>query len=217
MYFSPPNYVLVLSSLVYGISAATVPALPAIKPLLTTEQALISFSKAVALIERKNVAISQTSLNRSIAIAQHITNETLNRTDGLIHFKVSGCPTALDFHDFGAPIPSSIFLQTMTVAIAEAFQFVGAGNGHHDIYMGWFRYQQPFDEGSLVDLAVGDFRELGRPMNYFVLCDMIRGISEFMMLPQYGYHELRFEVEVKGLGYAGSGRIKYTAPVVAVA
>lgn len=165
---------------------------------------------------RNNVTISQTSLNRSIAIAQHITNETLSHTDGLIHFKIRDCPTALDFHDFGAPIPSYILLQTMTAASDVALEFVVAGKGHHNIYLGWFRYQQPFDGGGLVDFAVGDFRELGRPMNYFVLCDIMRGIAEFMMLPQYGYHELRFEVEVKGLGYAGSGRVKYTAPGVAV-
>lgn len=224
MHFCSPKRLLFLTQLLHGVSAATVAALAPSKSIITTNQALRPFNEAVGLIERKDVAMSQSSFNGSNLIGPHGINktlssssETLNRTDSLIPFKVLDCPTTLEFHDFGRPIPTNLLLQTMTAAIAVAFKYVGSGNGHKNIHLGWFRYQQPFFDHGMVDFAVGDFREIGRPINYFVLCDILRGIAEFMMLPQYGYHEVRFEVEVKGVGYAASGRVNYTAPVVAVA
>lgn len=224
MHFCSPNHLLFLSHLVHGVSAATLAALAPPKPLLSTHQALRSFHEAVGLIKTEHVATSQTSSNRSIIVAQNIinetvspTSETLNRTQGLISFRVEASPTTLDFHDFGLPIPINALLQMVTAAIAVAFEFVGSGNGHKNIHLGWFRYQQPFTNAGMVEFAVGDFREIGRPINYFVVSDILRGIAEFMMMPQYGFHEVRFEVEVKGMGYAASGHVNYTAPVVAVA
>lgn len=60
-----------------------------------------------------------------------------------------------------------------------------------------------------MDFAVGDFREVGRPMTWFALCDVLRGVADFMMERGDGYREARFEVLVEGVGYAGSGRVEY--------
>lgn len=224
MHFCPPKHLLFLTHLIHGISAAAVAALAPPKPLLSTQQALRSFNEAVGRIKTIDVATSQTSFNWSIITAENIINETLssasetlNHTGGLIPFRVKDSPTTLDFHDIGRPIPINALLQTVTAAVAVAFKFVGSGNGHKNISLGWFRYQQPFADAGMVEIAVGDFRELGRPINYFILSDILRGIAEFMMLTRYGYHEVRFEVEVKGLGYAASGHVNYTAPALVIA
>jgi len=217
------HFFLICLQVICIVSVIIAATLAPSESLLSNNQAVSLFSDIAEIVQRERVVNLRTSLNDSDTIAHYILNETssssgtLNNTEGLIRFKVQDCPTTLDFHAFGPSIPANVLLQSITAAIAIAFEFVRSGNGHKNIHLGWFRYQQPFFEGGVVDFAVGDFKEIGRPINYLVLCDILRGIAEFMMLPQYGYHEIRFEVEVKGSGYVASGRVNYTPPPVTIA
>lgn len=196
---------------------ATAAALAPPKPILPNDQALNLFNDTVQLIQSNETWTNpQPSVNGSSNIILSAINGTFSPS-GLIPFKVKESPTTLWFYDFGPTIPPSELLQTMTAAIAVATRFALTNRGHRNIAKGWFRYQQPFIDGGTVEFAVGDFRENGKPMTYFVLCDILRGMTDFMMRPEYGYREIRFQVEVEGVGSVGSGRVNHTRAAVDVA
>ena len=60
-----------------------------------------------------------------------------------------------------------------------------------------------------VVLTVTDFREIGRTMTYYTLCEVLRGIGEFTLAQGPPAREVSFEVEVEKLGYLGTGHVDY--------
>lgn len=60
-----------------------------------------------------------------------------------------------------------------------------------------------------VTITVADFREIGKPISYFVLRDTLRGIGDFATEKGRGSTALRFEVDVEGRGYVGTGHVGY--------
>lgn len=65
--------------------------------------------------------------------------------------------------------------------------------------------------GENVTITVADFREIGRPMSYYNLRDVLSGIGDFETEPKRGVTTLSYEVDVDGKGYVGSGHLDYAA------
>ena len=60
-------------------------------------------------------------------------------------------------------------------------------------------------------ITVADFREAGKPMTYFMLRDTLTGIGNFVSEKEYGATTLRYEIEVEGKGYVGTGHVDFNA------
>jgi len=134
-------------------------------------------------------------------------NGTIASPSSMIKFKVPKSPTTLAFYAFKSSLPVWEIMLTVDAAIKIPFAAVKKLMGEKPIVKGYFRYTSTFTEGGKIVLTVGDFRELGRPITYYVLCDIMRGIGEFVMSPEHNWTEMTFEVEVEEIGHVGSGHI----------
>ena len=65
--------------------------------------------------------------------------------------------------------------------------------------------------GDNVTITVADFREVGKPMTYFMLRDTLTGIGNFVSEKEYGATELSYEIDVEGKGYVGTGHVDFNA------
>lgn len=162
---------------------------------------------------RSNEALSlmQVTPDTNIAIATKSLIGSLASSQNFLPYNVPHSPITILFYNIGPELGLEAILQTITGAISIAFGHVADRQGSEPIANGFFKYTHLFPPRLEVTFAVGDFREVGRPMTYYVLSDLIRGIGDFMMLPGQRYTEARFEVEQRGVGYVGSGYIAQEA------
>lgn len=153
----------------------------------------------------------------SIALVQGIKNEThphlilphstIASANGFVPFKIPKSFLTMYFYDFGVSLPVSEVLISLNMALRIPLAEIRKLHGERPIPNGYFRFTQEFNGSDSIVITLGDFREIGLPITYYTLCDVIRGIGLFMMVPEQGYMETRFEVENKGSGHVGSGRI----------
>lgn len=136
-----------------------------------------------------------------------LPHSLLNET--FIPYHVPNSPTTLMFHSFGPAFPPDELLRAVAFAVGLAYDEVADQGGKARIIGGHFVYNHEFLNRKEVEIAVADFREIGLPMTYFILVDVLRGIGEFVLLRGRRAHEVQFEVEVKGLGHLGSGHVEY--------
>ena len=148
-----------------------------------------------------NQTESPSTLN--LILPQSLLNETF------IPYHVPNSPTSLMFHGFGPAFPPDELLRAVAFAVGIAYDEVADQGGTARIIGGHFMYNHEFLNRKEVEIAVADFREIGLPMTYFILVDVLRGIGEFVMLRGGVAHEVQFEVEVKGLGHLGTGHVDY--------
>ena len=134
---------------------------------------------------------------------------TLTPSQNFISYRVPHSHTTLLFHSFGTRIPVDELVQTVALAVSFIFKYIDEGQGRIPVASGFFAYTQKFLNHDEVNITVGDFRESGRPMTYYALFDVVRGMGEFMLLPAQETQELEFEVEVQGVGYVGTGHVDY--------
>ena len=139
------------------------------------------------------------------------TNQSMNAFSDIIKYKIPSTPTTLYFHSFGPVVPNGEILSTIAEAIAICLRYVVSGRGTKPITMGYFLYTHLFLNNDEVDFSVADHREDGRPMEYYILADVLRGISEYMKDPNHDWTEVSFEVEVKKRGVVGSGHLERRA------
>ncbi|MCJ1453743.1 hypothetical protein MMC28_004092 [Mycoblastus sanguinarius] len=174
------------------------------------------FNDAVALVEgsfnetNETLTTAQSPLNGTLAPIQSLFNGTVPPSDDFIPFRVSESRTTLLFHSFGASMPSDELLQSITSSISVVFDRVIHDGGRTPMLDGFFRHTHHFINDDYVKIVIADFREDGRPITYFNLVDIIRGIGDFMIEEQKNYMEVQFEVEVDHVGYAGTGHVEYT-------
>lgn len=170
--------------------------------------------------ETTGTALSpQRSPNLLVTKAQNFTNGTLSDTPStpsnrsvfpssdFIQYKVNNTPTTLYFHTFGPVVPDKEVLETIAEALAICLRYVIDGRGRKPIAMGYFQYIHQFKNKDEVSFVVADFREDGRPMEYFILADVLNGIGGYMSDPKHGWTEVSFEVEVRKEGYVGTGHL----------
>ena len=216
MYLRTPATAVLLLSLLLSVPAA----IP-----LTVTQAQSLFNETLDLIQpmfNETTASPQITLNGSSALAQSFRNENTTTATGhlngslapsqnFIPYKVPRSPTTILFHGFGGVISIDELPQTLGGAISIAFGYITNLHGSRPITNGFFKYTQEFPTKDEVTFAVGDFREVGRPMTYYVLSDVIRGTWEFMTLPGQSFQDVRFEIELEDVGYVGSGYVERQA------
>lgn len=172
---------------------------------LTTTALAIDRRGTIITIFNQTQGQSTLNLTRS----EGLLNETLAPSHNFISYPVPYSPTTLLFHGFGPKIPVDELLQTVGFAAAIAIKFIGEGRGRTPIINGFFVYEHEFLNHDEVQITVGDFREMGRSLTYYALFDTMRGIGEFMLLPEQQTQELEFEVEIEGIGYVGTGHVDY--------
>ena len=161
----------------------------------------------------------QRSPNVLVTKAQNFTNGTLSDTPStpsngsvflssdFIQYKVTNTPTTLYFHTFGPVVPDKEVLDAINEAVTICIRYIVGGRGRKPIAMGYFQYIHQSENKDEVTFVVADFREDGRPMDYFIVTDVLKGISEYMSDPEHGWTEVSFEVEVSKEGYVGTGHL----------
>lgn len=137
------------------------------------------------------------------------SNTTLIPPQGLIPYRVRGSSTTLFFHSFGITIPSSYMLQCLSLSLTLILQVTLDGRGKDLISNGYFNHTHLMRNGAKVAVVVGDFREVGRPMDYYNVRDMLSGIGDFVTEPDRGITTLSYEIEVDNKGYVGTGHVDY--------
>jgi len=216
MYLRTPSTAVLLLPLLLSATAA----IP-----LTVTQAQSLFNETIDLIQpvfNETTASPQVTLNGSSALAQSFRNGNITTATGHLNgslvpsqnflpYKVPRSPTTILFHGFGPEISVDELLQTISGAISIAFGYIANLHGSKPITNGYFKYAHEFSNKDEITFAVGDFREVGRPMTYYILSDVIRGIGEFMTLPGQSFQDVRFEIEQKDVGYVGSGYVERQA------
>ena len=145
----------------------------------------------------------------NLTLSENFLDPTLTASQNFISYRVPHSPTTLLFHSFGTRIPVDELLQTIAIAVRITYKYIGEGRGRTPVAHGFFAYTNKFLNLDQLDITVGDFRESGRPMTYYALFDVLRGVGEFMLLPEQETQELEFEVEVQGIGYVGTGHVDY--------
>ena len=157
--------------------------------------------------------INQTEALRGLDLTQatNLTNGTSLPRQNFISYRVSGdaSQTTLLFHSFGPKLDGAEVFATIHNAINVAFSFIRQGLGCNPIAKGLYIYSHEFITGDEMSITIADFRETGRSITYLVLCETIRGIGEFMTLPEIDLQTLSFEVEVDNIGYSGTGHFGF--------
>ncbi len=158
-------------------------------------------------------AINQTSSLSALnlTLPQGLVNETLTPLQHLVPYHVPHSPTTLLFHSFGPPIPTDEMLRAVAFAVGIAFDNIAEKRGKAPIAAGHFVYTHEFLNKNVIEFSIADFREIGLPMNYYILRDTLRGIGEFVLFRKRVAQEMSFEVEVKDVGYLGTGHVEYMA------
>lgn len=152
---------------------------------------------------------SSTALNR-LSSSEHRLNLSNTDASGLIPFRVKNSPVTLLFHSFGPAIPLSMFLQSVSLALAAIFKSI-ISKGTDPIRLGLFISTHVLPSGDNVTISVADFREAGKPMTYFMLRDTLTGIGNFVSEEKHGASTLSYEIEVEGKGYVGTGHVDFNA------
>ena len=156
-------------------------------------------------------AINQTSSlsTLNLTLPQGLVNGTLAPLQQLVPYHVPHSPTTLLFHSFGPEIPTDELLRAVAFAVGIAFDNIAERRGKAPIAAGHFVYTHEFLNMNVVEISIADFREVGLPMNYFMLRDTLRGIGEFVLLRKRVAQEMSFEVEVENVGYLGTGHVEH--------
>ncbi|CAF9933981.1 MAG: hypothetical protein ALECFALPRED_005801 [Alectoria fallacina] len=148
-------------------------------------------------------------LSPSFRSPSNQSNTTSTSPQEPISYPIKGTPTTLLFHAFGDPIPSSYMLQCVSISLSIVIAFTLDGRGRELIENGFFYHKHLMLNDDNVTITVADFREIGKPISYFVLRDTLRGIGDFATEKGRGSTALRFEVDVEGRGYVGTGHVGY--------
>lgn len=152
---------------------------------------------------------TQGKSNLKLTPSAGFPNKTLAPSRNFISYHVPHSPTTLQFHGFGSSIPVDELLQTVALAVGVIFKYLNKGEGRTPIATGVFVFTHEFRNHDELEIIVGDFREIGRPMTYNALFDVVRGVGEFMIVPGHKTQEVEFEAEIQGLGYVGTGHVDY--------
>ncbi|MCJ1451110.1 hypothetical protein MMC28_001445 [Mycoblastus sanguinarius] len=136
-------------------------------------------------------------------------SNTLAAPDTWVPYRVRTTGTTIIFHSFGAKIPSTILLTTLSISLTFVVKAIGENRGNESIANGFFSSQHKNPNGDSVTVSVGDFQEIGRPMNYYDLRDLLRGIGDFMTEPMQRITEVSYEVEIDKVGYVGTGHVEF--------
>ena len=170
-------------------------------------------SNALAVAHQGSIVAAKNQTEASITLnptlSEHPLNETLTPAPNFISYRVPNSPVTLLFHDFGPAIPGNELLRTIALAVGIAYEFIDEAKGKELITHGYFEYKHEFLKNDQVVVIIADFRESGRPMDYYILCQVLRGIGEFVLLREQKLQELSFEVEVEKLGYLATGHVEY--------
>lgn len=144
-----------------------------------------------------------------LTVPQSLLNETIAPPQNFITYHVPNSRTTLDFHSFALTMPTDYILRAVAFAVGIAFDNISDGKGRIPIAGGIFLFSHEFSDQKTVDITVNDFREDGKPMTYFVLLDVLRGLGEFALQQGPPTREVSFEVELEGIGYLGTGHVDY--------
>ena len=144
-----------------------------------------------------------------ITAPQSLPNETTQPPQNFISYHVPNSRTTLDFHSFERPIPIDYVLRTVSFAVSIAFDHISDHKGRIPIVGGIFVFSHQFTDRKTVEIVVNDFREDGKPMTYFVLMDVLRGLGEFALIQGNPAKEVSFEVSVEGIGYLATGHVDF--------
>lgn len=137
------------------------------------------------------------------------SNTTLVTAHDPIPYRVEGTPTTLLFHSFGDEIPAAFFLQCLGFSITVILEITLEGRGRDELKNGLFQHAHLMPNGDNVTITVADFREIGKPMTYDDLRDVLSGIGDFVTEPRRAMTTLSYEVDVDGKGYVGTGHVGY--------
>ena len=166
---------------------------------------------AIAPPETTVTSFNQTQAESvlNLTLSKGHLNETPTPLQNFISYRVPDSPTTLIFHGFGSAIPVAKLVQAVALAVSVTVSSIEEGRGRFPIPNGLFNFTHEFLDRKEIEIFVGDFREIGRPMSYVALFDVIRGVGEFMIMPGQRSQETEFEVEIQDLGYVGTGHVDY--------
>ena len=122
-------------------------------------------------------------------------------------FRVPHSHTTLGFYGFGLYIPDIKALRFFTRATINVTSIISESGGE-EIPFGQYSYTLDFADKDVISLVVSDFREIGKPLTFLRLNEVVRGIPQFL-IPQQWYRELNLEVVVDGSGHVASGHVEY--------
>ena len=164
-------------------------------------------SKVDALAVTPQGSINPPTLH--LTVPQSLLNETAAPPPNFISYHVPNSRTTLEFHSFELTMPTDYVLRAVAHAVGIAFDHITDHMGRVPIAGGIFVYTHEFLDRKVVGITVNDFREDGKPMTYFVLLDVLRGLGEFALKQGPPTREVSFEVEVEGIGYLATGHVDY--------
>ena len=185
-------------------------------------------SQRPSLVTEANNNVNQTSDLPSAPSASSVNNSTdspyrtvistsLNTINGSLglpkdwtQFEVPRTSLTMFFHDLGREIGINGVVETISGAIVVITSHIA--RGEEKITYGYFDYTQVLANKHQIRLGVGDFREIGRPMTWYLLLSVVRGIGDFMMQADQKFTEARFEIDKKTIGYVGTGYIEQIKP-----
>lgn len=175
---------------------------------------LQTFMKVVLAIVPPGTTVTASNQTQAesflnLTLSKGHLDETSTPLQNFISYHVPDSPTTLIFHSFGSTIPVNKLVQTMALALSVTVRSISEGRGRFPIPNGLFQYTHEFLDRNEIEIFVGDFREIGRPMSYLALFDVLRGVGEFMIMPGQKPQELEFEVEIQETGYVGTGHVDY--------
>ncbi|KAL9636363.1 MAG: hypothetical protein Q9164_002860 [Protoblastenia rupestris] len=127
--------------------------------------------------------------------------------DDFITYHIAGTPTTLSFHSFGENIPAIKFLSTFKMA-RDIVENVVQKFGNEPITSGYWEYTMRFMDGDTISCILGDYRELGHPLRYERLLDVVEGLPQYM-IEQGSFKNVYFEIELDKEGSVGSGRVQF--------
>lgn len=184
---------------------------------LTTSALAIASQGSIVTVTNGTYGASMLNLT----LSESPLNNTLTPSQNFISYHVPNSPATLLIHNLGPTIPVEELLRSIAFAVRIPYTQIGEGNGKTPIAgHGLFKYKHEFLNHEKVEIAVADFREIGKVMTYFILFDVVSGIGQFMISPGQTAREVDFEVDYEGVGYVGTGHISYKkakAPASSVA
>ena len=174
---------------------------------LVVFSAFLAFTRTSISSPLSSNVLTLPSFNQSYFSA--LNASTFNSSaNSYYRWPVPGTPVTLDVFTHNEQAIPKIRLYSTLSSAALLIQEVVDKYPTREITYGRWAYEHRFDDGASCTFSVNDFREIGKPLIYSRLLDILRGLIGFSYDKDL-YTTYDYFADINGISLTAAGRIAY--------